>query len=123
MIAPGSDHAVAIAARAAGRLGLAHPISPETGSLAVSRLRQRERLEAAGVPQPRSVVCRSLAEVTRAADELGYPVVVEAPDRTGERGVGACAQPSGGSPRRRPTRSRSREASTASSRSSSARRA
>jgi biotin carboxylase len=88
VIAPGSDHAVAIAARAALRLGLAHPISPETGSLAVSRLKQRECLDAAGVPQPRSIVCRSLAEVTRAADELGYPVVVEAPDRAGERGVG-----------------------------------
>jgi biotin carboxylase len=87
VIAPGSDHAVAIAARTADRLGLAHPLSPEAASLAVSRLKQRERLEAAAVPQPRSVVCRSLAEVTRAADELGYPVVVEAPDRTGERGV------------------------------------
>jgi len=40
-----------------------------------------------GVPQPRSLVCRSLAEVTAAAEELGYPVVVEAPDRAGERGV------------------------------------
>src|SRR5581483_11692746 len=66
LVAPGSDHAVALAAR----------------------LRQRERLQEAGVPQPRSVVARTLAEVTRAADELGYPIVLEAPDRTGERGVG-----------------------------------
>jgi biotin carboxylase len=91
LIAPGSDHAVAIAARTAVRLAVPHPIAPETGTLAVSRLKQRERLEAAGVPQPRSVVCRSLDEVMRAADELGYPVVVEAPDRTGERGVGLAA--------------------------------
>jgi biotin carboxylase len=86
--APGSDHAVALAARVALRLGLAHPLTPETASLSVSRLKQRERLAAAGIPQPRSIVCRSGADVSRAAEELGFPVVVEAPDRTGERVVG-----------------------------------
>jgi formate-dependent phosphoribosylglycinamide formyltransferase (GAR transformylase) len=44
MIAPGSDHAVAIAARVAERLGLAHPLPATAAQLAVSRLRQRERL-------------------------------------------------------------------------------
>jgi len=88
LVAPGSDHAVALAARVAAGLAVPHPLTPEAASLAVSRLRQRERLQEAGVPQPRSVVARTLAEVTRAADELGYPVVLEAPDRTGERGVG-----------------------------------
>jgi biotin carboxylase len=87
VIAPGTDHAVALAARIASRLGLAHPVAPETATLAVSRQKQRERLAVSGVPQPRSIVCRSLAEVTEAAAELGYPVVVEAPDRAGERGV------------------------------------
>ena len=87
VIAPGTDHAVALAARIASRLGLAHPLAPETATLAVSRQKQRERLAVSGVPQPRSLVCRSLAEVTAAAEELGYPVVVEAPDRTGERSV------------------------------------
>jgi biotin carboxylase len=53
----------------------------------VSKQRQRERLALAGIPQPRSVVCRSLEELTAAANELGYPVVIEAPDRAGERGV------------------------------------
>jgi biotin carboxylase len=88
VVAPGTDHAVGLAARLASRLGLAHPVEPEVEMLAVSKLRQRERLAGAGVPQPRSLVCRSLEEVTRAADELGYPVVVEAPDRAGGRGVG-----------------------------------
>jgi biotin carboxylase len=88
VIAPGTDHAVAIAARVALRLGLPHPLTPETAQVAVSRQKQRERLAEAGIPQPRSIVCRSLAEVTRAAEELGYPVVVEAPNRAGERGVG-----------------------------------
>ena len=88
IVAPGTDHAVATAARIASRLGLPHPLAPEAAQLAVSRQRQRERLAEAGIPQPRSRMCRTLAEVTAAADELGFPVVIEAPDRAGERGVG-----------------------------------
>jgi biotin carboxylase len=87
VVAPGTDHAVGIAARVAHRLGLPHPIAPETATLAVSKHKQRERLEAAGLRQPRSIVCRTLAEITAAAAELGYPVVVEVPDRAGERSV------------------------------------
>src|SRR6185312_1839404 len=67
IVAPGTDHAVAIAARVAFRLGLPHPLTPEAAQVAVSRQRQRERLAAAGIPQPRSRVCRTLAEVTAAA--------------------------------------------------------
>jgi biotin carboxylase len=88
VVAPGTDHAVALAARIAERLGLPHPVSPQTATLAVSRLRQRERLAQAGVAQPRSHVCRTLDEAAAAAAELGFPVMVEAPDRAGERGVG-----------------------------------
>jgi biotin carboxylase len=91
IVAPGTDHAVATAARIAARLALPHPVTPEAAVLAVSRQRQRERLAAAGLPQPRSVVCRTLDEATAAAAELGYPVVVEAPDRSGERGVALAA--------------------------------
>jgi biotin carboxylase len=88
LIAPGSDHAVAIAARIAERLAVPHPVTAETAQVAVNRWRQRERLAAAGIAQPRSRVCRTFDEVVEAAAELGYPVVVEAPDRSGERGVG-----------------------------------
>ena len=82
---------MATAARIAARLALPHPVTPEAAVLAVSRQRQRERLAAAGLPQPRSIVCRTVDEVTAAAAELGYPVVVEAPDRSGERGVALAA--------------------------------
>jgi biotin carboxylase len=88
LIAPGTDHAVAIAARIAERLAVRHPVTAETAQIAVNRLRQRERLLEAGIAQPRSRVCRTFDEVVEAAGELGYPVVVEAPDRAGERGVG-----------------------------------
>ena len=53
LIAPGIDWPVAIAARVAARLGLPHPLEPETAALAVSKVRQRERFDEAGVPQPR----------------------------------------------------------------------
>src|SRR5207253_4505997 len=56
LIAPGIDWPVAIAARIAERLGLPHPISPETAALSTSKLRQRERFAEAGVPQPASEV-------------------------------------------------------------------
>ena len=87
IVAPGSDHAVAVAARIAHRLGLAHPLTPEAATLSVNKLKQREALAGAAIAQPRSLVCRTLAEVADAAAELGYPVVIEAPDRAGERSV------------------------------------
>jgi biotin carboxylase len=93
IVAPGTDHAVATAARIAARLALPHPLTPDSAVLAVSRQRQRERLAEAGIAQPRSIVCRTQEEVAAAARELGYPVVVEAPDRSGERGVALAADP------------------------------
>jgi len=87
IIAPGIDWPVAIAARVAERLGLPHPISPETAALSTSKLRQREAFAAAGVMQPRSVVCSGAEEAAAAAESLGYPVVVKAPDRQGQRGL------------------------------------
>src|SRR5438105_6273796 len=53
VIAPGADWPVGAAARIAARLGLPHPISPETAVLSSSKLRQRERLAEAGVSQTR----------------------------------------------------------------------
>src|SRR5207302_10027051 len=87
LIAAGTDHAVGIAARVAQRLGVPHPLQPEAAALSVSKLRQREHLTAAGFAQPRSIACRTPAEAAAAAGELGYPLVVEAPNRVGERAV------------------------------------
>ena len=87
LIAAGTDHAVGIAARVAQRLGVPHPLQPEAAALSVSKLRQREYLAAAGFAQPRSIACRTPAEAAAAAGELGYPLVVEAPNRVGERAV------------------------------------
>ncbi len=87
LIAPGIDWPVAIAARVAARLALPHPISPETATLSTSKLRQRERFAQAGVPQPAYEICAGAAEATRAAQRIGFPCVVKAPDRQGQRGL------------------------------------
>jgi biotin carboxylase len=87
VIAPGIDWPVAVAARVARRLGLPHPLSPDAATLATSKLRQRERFAEAGVPQPRWQVCKELAEAKRAGTRFGYPCVVKAPDRQGQRGL------------------------------------
>lgn len=87
LIAAGTDHAVGIAARIAHRLGLPHPIDPEAAALSASKLRQRECLAAAGFAQPRSIAVRTAAEAAAAAGELGFPLVVEAPNNIGERAV------------------------------------
>ena len=87
LIAPGIDWPVAIAARIAERLVLPHPIDAATAVLATSKLRQRERFAEAGVPHPRHVVCATLEEAAAAAAGFGYPCVVKAPDRQGQKGL------------------------------------
>lgn len=87
LIAPGIDWPVAIAARIAERLGLSHPISPETAALSTSKLRQRERFAQAGVPQPAYEICSGPDEAIAAAGRIGFPCVIKAPDRQGQRGL------------------------------------
>lgn len=87
LIAAGTDHAVGIAARVAQRLGVPHPLQPEAAALSISKFRQRECLAAAGFAQPRSIACRTAAEAAAAAGKFGFPLVVEAPNRLGERAV------------------------------------
>jgi biotin carboxylase len=81
VISPGIDWPVGIAARVAARVGIPHPLEPAVAGLAVSKARQRERLEEAGVPQPRWRL------VTELEPALPVPCVVKAPDRQGQRGL------------------------------------
>lgn len=93
LIAPGIDWPVAIAARLAERLGLPHPIAPETASLCVSKLRQRERFADGRIPQPGFAVCAGVNEALEAAAGIGFPCVVKAPDRQGQRGLSLVQDP------------------------------
>ncbi len=87
IMAPGTDWPVAVAARVAEKAGLPHPITPQTAILATNKLRQRERLAAEGVPQPRWQV------VTDGPVELERPCVVKAPDRQGQKGLTLVREP------------------------------
>ena len=89
IISPGTDWPVGVAARIAERAGLPHPISPQTAVLATNKLRQRERLAEAGVPQPRSWVVGN-GDDPPAVDG---PVVVKAPDRQGQKGLTLVVDP------------------------------
>jgi len=81
VIAPGIDWPVGIAARVAAKLGIPHPLKPSSASLAVSKARQSERFDIAGVPQPRWRL------VSEPEENLPLPCVVKAPDRQGQRGL------------------------------------
>jgi biotin carboxylase len=83
LISPGTDWPVGVAARIAERSSLPHPISSQTAVLATNKLRQREALAEAGVPQPRSWVVGG----EDAPPEVSGPVVVKAPDRQGQKGL------------------------------------
>jgi biotin carboxylase len=93
VISPGSDWPVGIAARVAAKLGIPHPLEPASAVLATSKMRQRERFAAAGVPQPRHAVCRDLGEVEEAVRGLGLPCVLKAPDRQGQKGLALVREP------------------------------
>jgi hypothetical protein len=79
VIAPGSDRAVAAAARVAEKVGLAHPISSATAVLVTNKLRQRERLRDAGFPQPHWQLLGD------GPPGFGPPWVVRSADRPGPR--------------------------------------
>jgi biotin carboxylase len=85
IVSPGADWPVGIAARVAERIGLAHPISARTGSIATSKARQREAFATAGVPHPQELDPRGA--------ERALPVVVKAPDRQGQRGLTLVRSP------------------------------
>jgi biotin carboxylase len=83
IVSPGTDWPVGVAARIAERAGLPHPVTPAAAVLATNKLRQRERLAEAGVPQPRWWVVGNGDE----PPAVRGPVVVKAPDRQGQKGL------------------------------------
>jgi biotin carboxylase len=91
IVSPGTDWPVGVAARVAERSGLPHPIEPAAAVLATNKLRQRERLGEAGVPQPRWWVVAGDDD----PPDVSGPVVVKAPDRQGQKGLTLVVDPAG----------------------------
>ena len=83
ILAPGTDWPIGVAARIAERAGLPHPLTPQTAVLATNKLRQRERLDEAGVSQPRWWAVGAGEETP----PVELPCIVKAPDRQGQRGL------------------------------------
>jgi biotin carboxylase len=84
IVSPGADWTVGVAARIAERIGLPHPVDAATAAIVTSKARQRERLAAAGVPQPRQVV---------AGEEPLVPCIVKPADQQGQRGLTVVRDP------------------------------
>jgi biotin carboxylase len=89
IVSPGTDWPVGVAARVAERSGVPHPIEPATAVRATNKLRQRERLGEAGVPQPRWWVIGG----EDGPPDVSGPVVVKAPDRQGQKGLTLVEDP------------------------------
>jgi biotin carboxylase len=85
LIAPGTDWPVRVAAEVAAALGLPHPLSPQVARTATDKIAQRLAFDAAGVPQP---------EWSTEAPP-GYPCVVKAADRQGQRAMTVVASADG----------------------------
>jgi biotin carboxylase len=84
VLAISSDRAVMPAAAIAERLGLPG-IGVDVARAMTDKACMRDRLAAAGVPQPRHAVVRTAADLTTA--ELRWPAVLKPIDSGGQRGV------------------------------------
>lgn len=89
-VASSSEYFVQTAAAVAGRLGLPAP-DPAAIGRCRNKAEQRRWLDAAGIPVPAFVACRTAAEVSAAATELDGPVVVKPVYGSGSQGVRLCA--------------------------------
>lgn len=86
------DYSYFATALVAEKLGLPGPRLAQA-QLATNKLWQRQAAEAAGILQPAYRACISLDEAIRAAEEIGYPVVVKPVDNRGSFGVNRADDP------------------------------
>jgi biotin carboxylase len=80
------DVGVVVAAAAGERLGLAHN-DPAAVAATRNKAAMRERLERAGVPQPRFAVAEGRADIDESAARVGFPCVVKPVGFAASRGV------------------------------------
>ncbi|HET6794248.1 MAG TPA: ATP-grasp domain-containing protein [Acidimicrobiales bacterium] len=80
------DGGVLVAARAGARLGLRHN-DPSAVAATRDKSLLRTRLAAAGIPQPDHRLVEDGGDVSAAAADIGFPVVVKPVGLSGSRGV------------------------------------
>lgn len=81
-----ADRAVPVVAAVAEARGLPG-IGVHTAHLMTHKVAMRRRFADAGVPQPRFAAVRTIGEIRRAAEEVGFPAVLKPADSGGQRGV------------------------------------
>ena len=86
VVTTGTDVAVPTIGHLCDHLGLSG-ITSETARFASSKTAMQDRFAACGVPAARYRRVKTLREAEDAAAEIGYPVVVKAPDSSGSRGI------------------------------------
>ena len=69
-------------------------ISLETAKISTNKILAQNRYAEKGVPIARFKRVRTLVEAMTAAGEIGFPVVVKAPDSSGSRGITVVFEPS-----------------------------
>ena len=81
-----SNHTYRFARRAAQE-GMPVIDDPVSMIRCTNKLYLKERMEAKGIPVPRSVMISNLSDAEAAADQLGLPLVIKIPDSSFSRGV------------------------------------
>lgn len=93
VFAEGADVEVTVAA-AAAQAGL--PGIPVEAALNTkNKVRTRQALDRAGIPNPPWAEVRTLDEATRAAERIGFPLMAKAVDNSASRGTSRVDRPSG----------------------------
>ncbi|HEY3962105.1 MAG TPA: ATP-grasp domain-containing protein [Gaiellaceae bacterium] len=81
-----SDRAVVAVASVAEALGLPG-IGADVAMGLTNKIVMRQRLDEAGIPQPRFAGARDLDEARAAVEHVGFPLVIKPADSGGQRGV------------------------------------
>ncbi|MCC6624802.1 MAG: RimK family protein [Deltaproteobacteria bacterium] len=77
-------------ARRAQQEGMVVIDDPQSMIRCTNKVYLAERLEAAGIPMPQTMIVQSEKQAAEIGDKLGYPVVIKSPDGSFSRGVFKC---------------------------------
>ena len=94
VVSTGTDFSVRTIGFLHDTLGLPG-VSMESAAISTDKALTREAFALCGVPSAAFRRVKTLEEAAVAADEIGYPVMVKAPDSSGSRGIRSVDDPGG----------------------------